>query len=157
MLTANMLVSEGADIIATIDPDAYSANTYTSDVFDMSKYERVIAIVMAGDLGSSATLDAKLQHGAASNLSDAEDITGKAITQLTQAGTDSDKQAVIELRPDEMKGAALSFKSGTTRYARLSMTVGVAASDCGAIVLGFGRRQGVGSDNDLASVDEVVA
>jgi hypothetical protein len=132
-------------IVATIDPDAYGTGEQLSDEIDMADYHEICAVVMAGALGSSATLDAQLQGSTTSGGSYAA-ISGKSITQMTQAGTDDDKQAVIHLRSDEQ----------SRRYVKLSMTVGTATSDCGGIV--FGRpRYSPGTDVDLASVDEVIA
>ena len=142
------LASERAAVVATIDPDAYAASTVNSDEVDMSKFERILAIVEAGTLGASATLDATLQSATTSGGS-FSNITGKAITQLTQAGTDSDKQAIMNLRADELTAGH--------RYVRLQIVVAVATSDCGGIVLGLDPRHGPASDNDLASVDEIVS
>lgn len=156
MLHGNMKAAEGAAIVGVIDPDAYSNAAYETSWIDVSKFQQLLAIIMAGTLGSSATINAKWQLNDISGDSGAEDITGKSITALTQAGTDSDKQALLSLRPEEMVGATKSFKLGTARYAKLIVTVGVAASDMGAIVLGFGLRNGLVSANDLASVDEIL-
>lgn len=144
----NALPSECQAVVATIDPDVYTAAEYLSDAIDMNDFESIQAIVMAGTLGSSATLDAKLTASATSGGSYA-DITGKAITQLTQAGSDDDKQAIINLRAEELTEGL--------RFVKLSMTVGTATSDAGAIVLGANARNNPASDNDLASVDEIVA
>jgi hypothetical protein len=107
-----------------------------------------MAIILAGELGASATLDAKLQSDDASGFASASDISGKSITQLTKAGSDDDKQAIISLKSEELPAGE--------RYVRLSMTIGTAASDCGAVVLGRGRYK-PSTDDDLASVDEIVA
>lgn len=149
-MNLNMLASEQAAIVGVIDPDAYAANTYYSDYIDMAKWEEVLAIVMAGDLGSSATVDAKIIEYTAAGVG-AHDITGKAITQLTQVGTDDNKQAVINVRREDLN------VDGGFRYIRLALTVGTATSDAGAICLGLGARRNPASDNDLAVVDEIVA
>ena len=151
MTKGTLLPSDRAAVVATIDPDAYTAATYVSDWVSMADYEKIMAIVMAGDLGASATLDAKLRQATDSSGTGAKDITGKAITQLTQAGTDSDKQAVINCTAEE-----LDVAGGFTHVA-LSMTVATATSDAGAIIIGLNPRFGPASDNDLASVDEIVA
>lgn len=142
--------SECAGVVATIDPDAYTAATYTSDWVDMENYEQVLAIVMAGELGSSATLNAKLQQATDGSGTDAKDITGKAITALTQAGSDSNKQALINVRADE-----LDVTNSFTHVA-LVMTVGTATSDAGAVLLGFQAHYDTANASDLASVDEIV-
>ena len=145
----NMLLSESVAVAGTIDPDAYTASAYTSDWVSMADFERIMAIVMAGTLGSSATLDAKLQEATDSSGTSAQDLTGKAITQLTQAGTDdSDKQAVINCKSSELS-------AGFTHVA-LVMTVGTATSDAGAVILGGNAPEKPASNNDLASVVEIV-
>lgn len=135
-------------IVATIDPDAYGTGAATTDVIDMSYYPEVLFIVMAGDLGSSATLDFLVKGDTASNGSFATTITGKSITQLTQAGTDSDKQVVVRVTAEEV--AAQGF-----RYIRGTMTVGAASSDCGVIALAR-VRYNPATEYDLATVDEAI-
>lgn len=150
-MQTNALPSELAGVVATIDPDAYTASAYNSDFVDMADFEQIMAVVMAGTLGSSATLAAKLTQSTSAAGAGEKDITGKAITNLTQASPDdSDKQAVINLRAAELDIA------GGFRYVRLTMTVGVATSDCGAVVFGFNPRHGPSSDSDLATVAEIV-
>lgn len=48
--------------------------------------------------------------------------------------------------------------AGTTKYThfRLSVTMGTAGADLGAIVLGFDPLYAPASDNDASTVDEVV-
>lgn len=149
-MNSNVKPSDRVAVVGNIDPDAYSTGTYTTGWIDMSKFLSIMAIVQAGTLGASATLDAKIQQATSAAGAGAKDITGKAITQLTQAGTDSDKQAVINLFADE-----LDINNGFT-HVQLSITVGTAASDAGAIVLGFDPRSDVASASDASTVDEIV-
>lgn len=144
----NERLTEALALVACIDPDAYTTGTQGSDSVDMKLHRRAEFIVMAGDLGSSATLDFKLQGSA--DDSTWVDISGKSITQLTQAGTDSNKQAEVEITAEE--AGALGY-----RYIRGVMTVGVATSDAGVVALADFSRYGPASENDLASVDEIVA
>ncbi|NOX39767.1 MAG: hypothetical protein GXP05_04435 [Alphaproteobacteria bacterium] len=145
-----ILPSDRTAIIGVIDPDANAAGTLTTAWIDMSIFNAVMAIVMAGTLGAAATLDAKFQQATDSAGTGVKDITGKAITQLTQAGVDSDKQAIINLFAEELD------VTNNFTHVRLSMTTAVAASDSGALVLGSLERYGPASANDLASVDEIV-
>lgn len=147
MPNANIKPSDRAPVLAVIDPDAYTAATYTSGWVDMSLWESLLVIVFAGTLGSGATLDAKLEQATSAAGAGAKDITGKAITQLTQAGTDSDKQAVINCQSEDLD------VEGGFRYVRLSMTVGNATSDAGGVVLGMDPRY---APTDASTVDEVV-
>lgn len=101
-----------------IDPDAYAAGTYTKTI-DCRGADFLEVVLAAGALGSSATLDCKLQEGDESDGSDAADITGAAFTQMTQAGGDSDSVA-----------QGVLFCPHYKRYITISMTVAVATSDC---------------------------
>ncbi len=128
-------MSEKVQVVAVIDPDANAAGTIVSAWVSMASFEEVLAIIMAGDLGSSATIDAKMRQATDSSGTGAKDITGKAITQLTQAGTDqSNKQAQINVRAEE-----LDRTNGFTHVA-LSFTTATATSDSGAILLGMNSR-----------------
>lgn len=150
MTSPNLKPSQRANVLGAIDPDAYAAGTYTTGWIAAAAGKSFLAIVMAGDLGSSATLDAKLQQASDSSGTGAKDISGKAITQLTQAGTDDNKQALINLNADQ-----LDINNGFTHF-RLSMTVGTATSDAGGLVMGFDRRYGPADANDASTVDEIV-
>lgn len=147
---AEQRLSEQLAVVACIDPDAYGTGATNSDIIDMRYHDRVMFILQAGTLGSSGTLDFKVQEGAAANMSDAADLSGKSITQLTQAGTDADKQAIVEVTAAEVKTAG-------GRYVRGVMTVGTAGSDAGLIALADCTRRVPASELDLASVDEIVA
>lgn len=145
----NLPPSDRVRVVGVIDPDAYAADTYETGWVSMAEFESIMAIVLAGTLGASATLDAKLEQASDSSGTGAKDITGKAITQLTQAGTDDDKQAVINCRAEE-----LDIDNGFT-HVRLSMTVGTATSDAGAVILGLDARYQ--PEDDASTVDEIVA
>lgn len=147
----NSLVSEQVAVVGTIDPDVTAAGDVTTDYADAGKFESLAALVLVGTMGTNATVDAKLVQATDSSGTGSKDITGKAITQLTQAGTDqSDSQAIINVRAEELDTA-----NGFTHVA-LTVTVGTATSDVGAVLLGGNARFEPASDNDLASVEEIV-
>ena len=151
MSFTNALGSEKAAIVATIDPDVLTAAAHSSDYVDMGKFEQLMAIVLVGTLGASATFDFKLQQATDSSGTGVKDITGKSITQKTQASPDaSDTQAIVNLRAED-----LDMDNGF-RYVKGVLTVATASSDGGAVLLGLNPRNGPASDNDLASVDEIV-
>jgi hypothetical protein len=148
----NSLASEQVALLATIDPDVTTASTVVSDYVDASEFYNYMAVVLAGTLGSSATIDAKIVQATDSSGTGVKDVTGKAITQITQAGTDqSDTQAVINVKPDD-----LDINNGFKWFA-LSVTVGTATSDAGGFIVGCNPRNAPASDNDLASVGEIVS
>lgn len=143
-------ISEELAIVGCIDPDAYTAAAYETDVIALKNGTRVIFIVQAGDLGSSATLDFKVQ-GATSSGGSYADISGASITQLTQAGTDSDKQVILEISNQYIENLGLGYT-----HIKGVMTVATATSDCGVIALQGRLRYTPAADFDLSSVDEIV-
>lgn len=141
-----MQPSEMCALVGTIDPDAYAASTYTSDGVDMGAYQKLMAVLSVGTIGASGTVDAKLQQATTSGGT-FKDIVGGSITQLTQAGGDSDSQVVINL-----DGINLDV-ADNYRHVRLSVTV---AADLGATLYGFAAGYGPASDGNLSSVAEVL-
>lgn len=145
-----LLPSERVAIVGVIDPDANSANTYTTDWIAMSDFPYIMAVVMSGLLGSGATLDAKLEQASDAAGTGAKDIVGAVITQLTKAASDDDKQVVIQCHAED-----LDLVNAFT-HVRLSLTVAGATSDSGAIVLGMDGRYLPASNRNLTSVAEIV-
>lgn len=146
-INTNPPISSQVVVAGVIDPDAYSASTVTTGWIDMGMFEAIMATVMVGTMGTGATVDAKLQQATDAAGTGAKDVTGKAITQLTEAGTDSDKQAIIECRSDELD------VNNSFTHVRLSVTIGTAACDAGAIVHGVAARY---QQDNAATVDEIV-
>lgn len=146
----NKTPSEICAVVGNIDPDAYANSTVaTNEYIPLKNFRRFMAIVQAGDIVSTGTVDAKLITYTNGSGSGAEDVTGSAITQLTQAGTDSNKQVVINFDPAKLAGSAAT-------HFKLSVTMGTAGADLSAIVLGFDPLYGPASDSDTSTVDEIV-
>ncbi len=161
-MITNALPSEQAAVVATIDPDVYAHGAQNSDYVDMANFEMLMAVVMFGDVPDTDTsIDFKLQQATTSGGGGVKDITGKAITQiLSGSPAVGDKQAIINLR-----GAELDIAGGF-RFVRMVATGADSGSpadspantvDYSALALGFGPLHGPASDNDLASVAEIVA
>ena len=149
----NPLPSEAVAVLGTIDPDVYTVATYVSDYCSMEKFESIMVTIMAGTLGANATIDAVIKQATTNGGAGAKNLTtSKAITQMTQAGTDqSDTQAVINVRAED-----LDMANGFDHIA-ISVAVGTATSDMGALVVGLNPRYAPASDNDIASVGEIVS
>ena len=145
-MNPNILPSDRARVVGVIDPDVTVASAVSTGWVSMSDYGALLCMVMVGTLGTSATVDAKIEEATDSSGTGVQDLTGKAITQLTQAGTDSDKQAIINVFSADL--------TATFTHVRLTVTVAVATSDVGAVVFGFDPRYEPGTD--LTSVDEIV-
>lgn len=78
---------------------AAGTSDLNSDVVDMAGFEGVRFIIGFGAITSGAVTSIKVQQGQASNLSDAADLAGSAITV---ADTDDNKLAISEIyRPQE--------------------------------------------------------
>lgn len=149
-INLNLLPSQHAAVAGVIDPDSYSTGTQTTGWIDMQTFEAIMAVVQAGDLGTSATIDAKIEQATDGSGTDAKDVSDKAITQLTQAGGDSDKQAIVNVYADDLD------TEGEFTHVRLSLSVGTASSDASALVLGFYPHYGPADEHHLASVAETL-
>ncbi len=119
-----------------IDPDAYAASTVNGAWVSMADFTEAAAIVVVGAMAAGATVDAKLQQAKDAAGTGAKDITGKAITQLTQAGGDGDEIVTIPLRAEEIDIA------NAFTHIRVQVTTAVANVDYGAVLIrgGAGHR-----------------
>ena len=141
--------SELLSVLATIDPSSQAAGAASTGWVSVANYFGFLALVQTGVLGTSATVDAKLQQALDSSGTSAKDITGKAITQIVKA-TGDNKQALINVKPEE-----LDTVNGFG-FIRLSVTVGVAASQTSAQVLGLNPRFAPADASNQAAVVQVI-
>ena len=141
--------SELFSIVATIDPASVAVGTVTTSWVSVANFHALVASIQTGALGTSATLDAKLQQALDSSGTSAKDITGKAITQIVKA-TGDNKQALINVKPEE-----LDTVNGFG-FVRLSSTVGPAASLAGAQILGVNPRYASADALNQAAVAQIV-
>jgi len=146
----NIRLSEMLGIVATIDPDQQTTAAVISDEIDMSKWSRVVFVLLTGVLGTAATVDLVVKGGASSNAgSHSTTVTGKSITQLVKASNDDD-QVLLEVTAEECAAQGLNFIEATC-------TVGTA--DSFVCVVGIGLREDYSdvTSHDLASVVQIVA
>src|SRR5262245_28426320 len=137
---------ERAAVCATIDPFNGNNAATASDAIDMSKFGEAMFILLAGAIDH--TVDFKLQESANSDGSSASDISGKAITQES-GGDDDNKQWVISVKSEEL--------SAGKRYVKALATIGNGTTNLIACVgLGVRPRFGPASDDDLASVSQII-
>ena len=96
-------VTEALRTVARLDP-ASQTTVQTSARVKASLYNRFLAVLDVGVLASNTVLNMAInQHNAASGGT-SKAVSGKAITALTQAGSDSNKMVGIELRSEELDG-----------------------------------------------------
>lgn len=154
-MNPNIKPSNRGVLAAVIDPDAYAPATITTGWVSLATYGYILAALAWGDLGTGATINAKLQQASDSGGTGAKDISGKAITEVDQ--TDSpipaNQQAVINCRSDELD-VANSFT-----HVRLSVTITstsspLAPSDVCAMIFGFDANYQPATD--ATTVAEVV-
>ena len=95
------------------------AEVFTSYV-SLANYHRAVIVIHTGVMASGATLDAVVHQATDTSGTSAKHLTNsKAITQLTQAGSDSNKDVAIEVRTEELDVAngfdciALGYTVGT--------------------------------------------
>ena len=141
--------SELLSVLATIDPAAQAAGTLTTSWISVANHHGFLSLVQTGVLGTSGTVDAKLQQALDSSGTSAKDITGKAIIQIVKA-TGDNKQALINVKPEE-----LDTVNGFG-FVRLSLTVGVAASQASAQVIGLNPRFAPADASNQAAVVQVI-
>ena len=149
MIQKSAQITQSLAMFGMIDADNYAAATYTSDYGDASVVDRFVATIAVGDMAATATVDAKLVQATDSSGTGKKDITGAAITQLTQAGSDDNKQAKIEVRSEQ-----LDINNGFDHVA-VEVTVAAAAVDLAAWLEGLVYSTPA-SSVDLASVAEIV-
>lgn len=144
----NQKISEGLSLVASIDPAAQTAATYTSGWVAVANLNQFMAVISTGTMGASGTIDAKIQQAQDTSGTGAKDVTGKAIAQIVKASGDN-KQALLNFRPQD-----LDTNNGFMAV-RLSMTVGTATSPCAAYLYSVPRFEDAAGFNQ-AGVAQVI-
>jgi hypothetical protein len=144
----NVQPSDIATVLAAVNPASQGAGAVSTGYIDVSGYESLLADVLVGVFGASATVDAKLEQATSSGGAGVKDVTGKAITQLVAAGGNN-RQARINC-----ESAELDTNNGF-KFVRLTITVGTAATLIGGALYGVGARYQPASQ--AASVAQVVS
>ena len=145
----NSKASEMLAVLATIDPATQAAGAVSTGWVSVANYLGFLAQVQTGVLGTSATVDAKLQQALDSTGTGAKDISGKAITQIVKA-TGDNKQALVNVKPEE-----LDTVNGFG-FVRVTVTVGVVASITSAQLLGVNPRYAPADVGNQAAVVQVI-
>lgn len=141
--------SEAAAIVAAIPPDEYTDDAAVSSGYvSAGLFHSYMAVLHAGTIASTATITFKLEQATDSSGTAVKDITGFAITPL--ADTDDDKQAIINILPHQ-----LDVLNGFN-HIRMTMELTAATADVGALLYGLDPRTAPASDNDSATVAEIV-
>lgn len=149
-MQGNLNPSARTAIAGVIPPQQAAPGTVTTGFVDMRNFFAVLAMLNAGAIGAGGTIDAKIEQATDANGAGVKPVTGLAITQLAKAGGDN-RQAAINLRQEDMD------KNNGFRFARLSVTVGGAATFLSAMLVAFDARYGTGTANQSTTVAETVS
>lgn len=110
------------------------ADEYTPDTYDVLTYrplgnhQRAVLIMHVGDMGAGATVDLQLLQATDAAGADAKAITGKSITQLTQAGGDAGSTVAIEVRAEELDvNNGFAFIGAELTVANANCDIGIVA------------------------------
>lgn len=123
-------VTELHQLGGVLYPDARAVGVYPTAWFDMSTHHRAVCFLVVGALSFGATVDLVLQEARDAAGTGAQNLPGKAITQLDQAAGDGNNVCAIELRTIEM--------TARYRYVRAVLTVDDKQAACDTCVLLFG-------------------
>jgi hypothetical protein len=130
-------------------PGTYAQGVYSFDVWaNMANRQRATFILGFGIPDVGATMDVVLWQAKDENGTDAKPITGKALTQLSEAAGDINDWAVIELRTEEL--------DVNNRYTHISPYVtieGAACGMCALLLLGASNWSAVPVNNWTEIVD----
>lgn len=141
-------VSEVVSVLGGAYADSYDVGTHDTAFVSVANYHRVFFFLIVGEMQAGATLDCSLRQATDTAGTGAKAITGKAITQLSQAGGDGNDYIGIELRTEELD-VANGFDCVSAR-----VTVAGAAVEAAAGLLGFVPRYApVDTSNWTETVD----
>ena len=96
---------------ASIVPQSINNGTVNGAVVDTRGYFESLVVLNIGALTASAVLDVKVQHGDASDASDAADITGAAFT--TKSTGDGSKTFLLRVRGNKRYLRAVAVESAS--------------------------------------------
>jgi len=127
-------VSEDFVPLTTHYPLTRQVATHVSDWVLMENYHRAWFFLNLGAMGAAATVDAGIEQASSATGTGAKAITGKVLTQLTQAGADNNSLACIELQTEELD------VNGGFEYIRFYVTIAVADCSYSANLFGTNSR-----------------
>jgi hypothetical protein len=123
--------SEEAEQLQVISPASYNSAQALARV-KADQFERYVVKLKVGAIASTGTVDFKVEQANAASGGTVKAF--KSITQLTQAGSDSNKQRIIEFRPSE-----LDINNGFSWFL-VTVTPAVAATLLDVEVTGVGKK-----------------
>jgi hypothetical protein len=135
-------------IFDSFPADSQGAGTATTVWIPIKEFKRAAVFVSVGDMGTNSTVDVKVQSATSAAGAGADDISGAALTQFTQAGTDqSNTTGLIDIDLENV------VSDGDTHIG-VVLTVGTAASEVCILTALYGAEN---SDQATGADETVVA
>ncbi len=143
----NEKLSEALALLAAIAPSAQAVGTVFSPWVELAEVDRILAIIQVGTFGALATVDASIAQAQDNKGTNAKAIgAGKAVALTAAMG--NDVQATINVAAIELDAA------NGYGFVQLGLSVGVAATETAALILGGSSRYEPASSFNAASVVE---
>ena len=142
--------SEKLPILSNVPSDTTVPSTVTGAYADSSLCEQLFGVFVIGDIITSGTVDCSLVQATDSSGTGAKAIANCVAVQLTQAGSGSNKQVLVNCSVKD-----LDIAGGFT-YVAPRVVVGTANADIMGILHGFVPYHGNGELLNISTVDEVV-
>ncbi len=145
----NEKLSESLALLAAIPPSSQAAGVVFSPWISLDETDRILAIIQVGAFGANATVDASIAQAQDAKGTNAKPVgAGKAVALTTAMG--NDVQATIDVGSVDLD-VANGFG-----FVQLGLSVGVAATETAALILGGSSRYEPASSFNAASVVESV-
>jgi hypothetical protein len=139
-------------VLAVINPVSQGVGSAVSGWVSASDFMKFLALVQVGAFGASATVDANIQQATSSTGTGAKAIpiaSGNLVITELAAGTNN-IQCELNLDAQQLD------VNGGFDWIQLTITVGVAATLVGGVLLGFAPRLAPASDFNNTSVAQIV-
>jgi len=120
--------------LVVMHADSFAVGEHNSGFVALNNYHRAVILVDVGDIVATGTVSIDIEQATTTAGAGIKAIAGKSITQLTQAGGDSDDTICIELRTEELD------VDGGFDCINVEVTVGVAAAELSVWVFGCEPR-----------------
>ncbi|MDA8327526.1 MAG: hypothetical protein M0Z83_00975 [Betaproteobacteria bacterium] len=141
----NEKLSEAVAVLAIIPPSAQAPGVVFSPWVELDEADRLLAIVQVGTFGANATVDASIAQAQDAKGANAKPIgAGKAIALAAAMG--NDVQATLDVATADLDSA------NGFAFVQLGVSVGVAATETAAVILGGSSRYEPASSFNAASV-----
>ncbi len=145
----NEKLSEAVAVLAVIPPSAQAPGVVFSPWISLDETDRILAIIQVGAFGANATVNASIAQAQDAKGTNAKPIgAGKAVALAASAG--NDVQATLDVGSVDLD-VANGFG-----FVQLGLSVGVAATETAALILGGSSRYEPASSFNAASVVESV-